>query len=99
MTVAETVIVIVTAAETAIVTVIVAEIVTQIAIRVHAAMTPGLNPGLIPDRLTIPAADVTVSNPYVTAQPPALLLRNLPILNRLARGRFPFLLVDGRKGQ
>ena len=29
--------------------------------------TPGLNPALIPDRLTIPDADVTVSNPYTVA--------------------------------
>ena len=42
--------------------------VTQIVIRARAIITtPGLNPALIPDRLTIPDADVTVSNPYTVA--------------------------------
>lgn len=59
--------VIVTAAETETVTAIAAEIVTRTQIRVLAIMTPALNPVLIPDRLTIPDADATVSNCYAVA--------------------------------
>ena len=49
-------------------TVTAAEMVTQTVIRARAiTTTPGLNPALILGRLTIPDADVTVSNPYTVA--------------------------------
>lgn len=60
--VAETEIVTAIVAETETATVIAAETVTQTEIRVLVITIPVLNPVLMPDRLTIPAADATVSN-------------------------------------
>ena len=65
--VAETGTVTVIAAETETVTAIAAEIVTRTEIRALAIMTPALNHVLIPDRLTIPDAEATVSNCYAVA--------------------------------
>ena len=65
--VAETEIVTAIVAETETVTAIAAETVTHTEIRVLAITTPVLSPVLIPDRLTIPAADATVSNHYAVA--------------------------------
>lgn len=60
-------IVIGTATETETVTATAAETVMRTEIRVLAITIPALSPVLIPDRLTIPDADVTASNRYAVA--------------------------------